>query len=194
MEKVVVFVALILIAASLGVAQPVNREFKTLVWNNSHIVSYEKRGTRLVITMEMIADFEKDRTSEKWSEWDFTSVRIDLNNNGALDKDLDVAFGQVSGTNRFCSQYLREEWASSTCGRLASRGSLKISFERSPFHDTAHPIFEYLIPIDELRKHSDTVGFIFKFHSGRRGFVFYPAGASLKNEFTGTIPLNLAEL
>ena len=78
--------------------------------------------------------------------------------------------------------------------RLESRGSLKISFARSPFHDTAHPISEYSIPIRELRRHSDTVGFIFKFHSGRSGFVFYPAGASLKNTFTETMTLNLVDL
>lgn len=175
-------------------AQVAPREFKTLVWNNSHVVSYEKRGTRLTITMEMIADFEEDRTSQKWAERDFTSVRIDLNNNGSLDKDLDIAFGQTTGTDRLCTQYLREEWTSSTCGRLASRTSLKISFDQSPFHNTAHPIFEYSIPISELTRHSDTVGFLFKFHSGRKGFVFYPAGASLKNTFTETITLDLANL
>ena len=194
LKRLPLLLILVLAADSLGAAQTAPREFKTLVWNNSHVVSYEKRGTRLAITMEMIADFEEDRTSQKWTERDFTSMRIDLNNNGSLDKDLDVAFGQASVTDRFCPQFLREEWASSTCGRLASRGSLKISFGRSPFHDTAHPIFEYSIPIAELSKHSDTVGFTFKFHSGRSGFVFYPAGASLKNTFTETITLNLANL
>ena len=194
MKKAVLVLTVVLGAVSLGIAQPVVREFKTLVWNNSHVVSYEKRGSNLAITMEMIADFDDDRTNQKWTERDFTSVRIDMNNNGSLDKDLDIAFGVTTGTGRLCPQYLREEWASSVCGGLASRGSLKMSFSRSPFHDTAHPIFEYSVPISELRTHSETVGFIFKFHSGRRGFVFYPAGASLKNTFTEKITLNLANL
>lgn len=194
MNRLFCTLALVLTISLSAAAQAERREFKTLVWNNSHVVSYEKRGERLVITMEMIGDFEDNRTSQKWQERDFTSIRIDLNNNRTLDKDLDVSFGQVSATDRLCAQYLREEWASSVCGRLRSRGSLKVSFDRSPFHDTAHPIFEYSIPIDELRKHSDTVGFIFKFHSPPGGFVFYPAGASMKNTFKDTITLNLDQL
>jgi hypothetical protein len=194
MKKGVFVLALLLAAAPLIAAQPATREFKTLVWNNSHVVSYEKRGDRLVISMEMIADFQEDRTSLDWQERDFTSIRIDANNNGELDRDLDIAFGQASGTDFICPQFLRDDWASSGCGVLSSKGSIKIGFDASPFQETAHPIFQYSLPLEELSRHSDTVGLVFKFHSGSTPYVFYPSGASLRNSFKKTISLDLNKL
>jgi hypothetical protein len=194
MKNVTLVLALILAAVSLGTAQNGPREFKTLVWNNSHVVSYEKRGTQLAITMEMISDFTNDRKAARFQEMDFAYFRVDLNNNNLVDRRIDIAFGQRAHTDIICTQYLHERAASSVCGALPSRATLKISFAKSPFFDTAHPIFEFSVPINELKVHSNSIGFEFMFHSAGNGFTFYPATASVYNSFKETLTLNLDTL
>jgi hypothetical protein len=193
-KRLVCAFALTLAVISGAAAQAERREFKTLIWNNSHVVSYEKRGTRLVIRMEMIGDFTEDRKPARYQEMDFASFRVDLNNNNQVDRRLDIAFGQRSSTDILCTQYLHDRVSSSGCGALPSRAGLKISFAKSPFFDTAHPVFEFSVPISELERHSKTIGFEFLFHSKGAGFTFYPATASVYKSFKETLKLDLGQL
>lgn len=181
---------------AVALAQPSNpqRDFKTMVWNNSHVVAYEKQGRNLTVTMEMIADQSDDRKAPRWQEHDFAAMRIDLNNNLLLDRNLDVVIGQAGLTDRICTSFLLSVSSTTPCGAFRSRASLKVSFASSPFHDAAHPVFRFSIPLDELGQHSKVIGFNFYFHSKGGGFAFYPAASNIGNSFKETIALNLDQL
>jgi len=187
------FAAVFAIGAST-LAQSANREFRTLVQNNSHVVSYEKQGEDLVLTMEMIADYTEDRKAPRYQDQDIASFKIDINNNGTVNRMIDVAFGPRALTDTICTQYLLSLTAATSCRGLRSRALFSIHFERSAFHDTPHPLFRYTIPTRELAAYSKTIGLQFVFHSKGKGFTFYPDGASLDHSFKETLSLNLDEL
>jgi len=115
-------------------AQLVNSEFKTLVWNNSHVVSYEIGERNVIFRLEAIADYTDDSESAvNFDKRDFVSIRVDANNNNRIDKRMDLAFGIRSGSSRFCPQFLYDAVSSSACGQQRSEGRLKITFGESPF-------------------------------------------------------------
>ncbi|MEQ1762214.1 MAG: hypothetical protein ABL984_03610 [Pyrinomonadaceae bacterium] len=174
-------------------AQLTNSEFKTLVWNNSHVVSYEIGERNVILRLEAIADYTDDSDpAVNFGKRDFVSIRVDVNNNNQIDERVDLAFGIRSNSSLFCPQFLYDERSSSACCQQRSGGGLKISFDESPFHATQHPIFEFTIPKSELTGHSTTVGLVFRFHSAGAGFAHYPAESRSPLNFEKTLPLTVS--
>lgn len=173
-------------------AQEAASDSKTLVQNNSHVVTFEIRGKRAVFTMEAIADFTNDRDPEQnWTNFDFAGIRVDANDNSVIDERIDLAFGTRAKTDLFCPQFLYRELSSSGCGQQHSAGRVKVMFDRSDFQETPHPIHVYSIPISELTTAGRTIGLVFRFHAAGSGYTHYPQENPRQYSFKETIKLVL---
>lgn len=190
MRRSIVIVVWIFVLSLSVSAQLTNSEFKTLVWNNSHVVSYEIGERNVILRLEAIADYTYDRDpAVGFGKRDFVSIRVDVNNNNLIDERVDLAFGIRSNSSLICPQFLYDARSSSICGQQRSGGKLKISFAESPFQAMQHPIFEFTIPKSELTGHSKTIGLVFRFHSAGLGFTDYPAESRSRRSFDKTLQL-----
>lgn len=194
MKAIIVSVAVVFFV-TLCPAQVRKESKRVLLETENHIVTVSVKGESVVFKMEAITDFTMDRDSTKplGLGWDYAGIRIDLNNNNVIDYGIDVAFGTLQKTNIFCPQYIIRENASTTCGALRSKGSVKVGFEATGFQKRPHPIYEYAIPIAELNGYGGKIGLVFKFGEPRAGTAFYPSRGK-PFSFDETIQLDLAEL
>ena len=164
-------------ASALG--QGFDRDAKELVLNRSHVVTLKVEKKVAVITMESISDFTD-------SDNDYTSLRVDVNDNKTIDEGVDIGFGLANGSRAYCPFFLIREGVTTPCGRLSSAGSARKTFARSAYADTPHPIFVYRIPVRELTESGNTVGFLFTFYNGGSP-TFYPANRPNRYSFSDTI-------
>lgn len=188
---------LILLAAALLVGNSFaqdGRELRVLD-TEKHIVTVLKKESSVIFTMEAIADFTEDRDSSKplGVGWDFAGIRVDINNNNVIDRNVDVAFGTRQKTNSFCSQYLYSEKASTFCGSLRSKGKVLVEFKSTPLQATPHPVYVYEIPLAELAGGGGKIGLTFRFSDPPTGQSFYPSRRRPLS-FDETIQLDLSEL
>ncbi len=192
MKPILIFVTAALFAASSFGQESQERR---LVDTGEHVVTVAMKGSFVVIRMEAISDFTKDRDNSKplGFGWDFAGIRVDVNNNNVVDENLDVAFGIRQKTMKFCSQYLIHENASTPCGGFRSRGKVLIEFVSTELQRVPHPVFVYEIPLADLDHEGGSIGLTFDFSDPSSGRVSYPDNRRPRS-FSQTIPLNLSEL
>lgn len=146
---------------------------KTIISNEKHFISYKVDGANVIFTIEAIYDLTNDLQG-KFPDTDFFSIKVDVNRNGQIDKDLDVGYSVIGRKTQICTIYLLSEYATSICGELKSPATLKISFEGSKNQDKPHPIFVFTIPKSELNQGGNKVDLIFTCFSSGKGYTYYP--------------------
>lgn len=181
--------------AFFGIAFGQDNGGRRLLDTPDHLVTMSTKGDRVVFTMEAIADFTEDRDNSKplGTGWDFAGIRVDVNNNNAVDERVDVAFGTRQKTNIFCPQYIIRENASTGCGGLRSKGSVRVEFMATANQDRAHPVYIYEIPIRELTGSGGKIGLVFSFHDPKTRRAAYPNPRKAYT-FEETIQVDLSEL
>lgn len=189
------FLAMVVAAVLAGSSFAQVARERRLLDTDQHIVTVSRKGNSVVFRMEAINDFTEDRDSSLplGRGWDHAGIRVDINNNNVIDRNVDVAFGVRQKTNIFCPQYLIHENASTGCGGLRSKGKLLIEFTSTALESNPHPVFTYEIPLAELKRGGGTIGLVFHFSDPPTGRRSYP-NRRRPRSFEETIQLDLSEL
>lgn len=192
MNLVFVFLVLnlsfLLVSSAPGQEKTASEE-NILVSNTHHFISYKIEGADVIFTIEGISDFDNDFRGE-FPKTDFFTITADVDLNGKIDEEIDVAYSIRSSwkrtsflrsayrfirrTNAICPVYMYGNGKSSTCGGYKSEASLKRRFEGSKNQSKAHPIFIFKIPKTELSQDGKEAHLVFKCYSSGRGYRVYP--------------------
>ena len=185
----------ILVVLLFGIFTMTGLGQRTLVETENHVVTVSKRGEMIVFTMEALNDFTNDRDSSRpvGMGWDFGSIRVDLNNNKVVDKQVDVAFGTRQKTDRFCPQFLIGVDASTPCNGLRSFGKVRVEFTATDRQPTPHAVTTYEIPIGELMRFGGKIGLAFTFYDASARMDYFPTSRNPRS-FQETIQLDLSGL
>lgn len=188
---------LILIAVALFTGSSLAQDGgeRKILETEDHVVRVAKKGEAIVFVMEAVTDFTHDRDNSKplGMGWDFAGIRIDINNNNLVDANTDVAFGTRQKTNIFCAQYLIRVNASTGCGMLRSKGSVRVEFMPTDLQANPHPVHIYEIPLSDLTTGGGKIGLAFTFSDASRGMFYFP-NRRRPLDFKETIQLDLSEL
>lgn len=177
--------SILLAGAAAVFAQAADRPLRTIFSNSSYRADYEVRDGNVIITLETLDDFT-DNTGGQDPDFgrnDFTQIVIDKNYNSTIDEKIDIAFSTRKGTTVICPQFLYHEAASSLCGQLRSKATVKVSFSATESESKPHPVFQYTIPRPELVS-GDTPGedaVVLMFHTGSRGRYYFPQQPAMKH-------------
>ena len=153
----------------------ITRNKDVLIDNDKHYIYVEGDGNVLTITMEAVNDFTNNLVG-KFPQLDFASFDLDFNNNGTLDKLVDLSFGSYTSNHisYLCAQKLHTATSSTPCGEFKSQGSYKEAFLSTEKQSRFHPVFTYKIPYAELSEKQVLASFRFKTYSAGKGYTRYP--------------------
>jgi hypothetical protein len=146
---------------------------KVIVKNKNHFISYQVVGDKVIFTMEAVNDFSND-IGGKFPNVDFFQIRIDVNRNGQIDKNVDTSYGSITGAPSICTQYLIDEIKSSVCGKLSSEATLRIGFGKTKNQKKKHPFYIFTIPKKELNQGGDKADLFFSIYTAGDGYTNYP--------------------
>lgn len=99
------------------------------------------------------------------------AVDVDVDHNGRIDPNADVAFGLSSG-DRFCPQYILDQQTYSTCGGLLSRGKVSAAAGRGK-----SKIITFVLPKQELSTDHTSAVLVFRIcrlYNGQWQCMQYP--------------------
>ena len=167
---------------------------QNLVQNKHHRVAVRSSGDRLIFAMEALGS-TRNYLQGKFPDLDFTSIRVDVNQNGKVDAGIDTSYGIRGGSyNELCANYLLSETSSKGCGSLASKASLRVGFRSTPSSPRPHPVWEYAIPKSELGRGNRLSHLTFIFHEAGKGYTRYPQSAAGMYSFADALVLNTQTL
>ena len=134
-----------------------NTSEQVLVSDEGYKVSYRISGSNIIFNIS--------------SSNSSPSIRVDVNQNSVIDKNVDKLYGETGNTNEICAAYLIDASATTACGGAPSSASLT----RKDFN------FTYTIPIDELRSSSknSSISVNFAFWSSTNGFKYFPENSTV---------------
>jgi hypothetical protein len=167
---------------------------QNLVQNKDHLVAVRRAGDTVTFVMEALGS-NRNYLKGKFPELDFTSIRVDANQNGKVDADVDVAYGIRGGSyNELCAQFLLRESASKGCGSFPSKAQLRVDFRATPNSSRPHPVWEYSIPRSEIGRGNGLSHLTFIFHEAGKGYTRYPQTTAGMYSFTDALVMNTQTL
>ena len=167
---------------------------QNLVQNKDHLVSVRSSGDRVIFAMEALRS-TRNYLRGKFPDLDFTSIRVDVNQNGKVDAGIDTSYGLKGGSyNELCSSYLISESSSKGCGSLVSKASLRVDFRATPNSSQPHPVWEYSIPKSEVGRGNQLSHLTFIFHEAGKGYTRYPQTAAGMYSFADALVMNTQTL
>lgn len=156
--------------------------FASVIINNeSHYIFRENIGDYVEFTIELVSNFE-DRAAGKYPENDFSFIYLDVNGNGKVDNDVDryysfdpegdICAGFFSGSNRV-----------TPCSSFKTGARVSTFFSKSKIQNRPHPIFKFLIPVDEFFSDDGFAYAVFYIHTKENRLISYPMnnGRSFEN-------------
>jgi len=165
-----------------------------LVQNQNHQVTVRRAGDTVIFVMEALRS-NRNYLKGKFPKLDFTSIRVDANQNGKVDANVDVAYGIKGGSyNQLCSQYLLRESASKGCGSFPSKARLRVDFRATANSSRPHPVWEYSIPSSEIGRGNGLAHLTFIFHEAGKGYTRYPRTTAGKYSFGDALVMNTQTL
>jgi len=99
-------------------------------------------------------------------------IKVDVNQNGAIDKGLDTYYGVHNNQN--CTGYLIDDRHSTFCNSFLSRSGLTVTLGADGKH------FKWTIPKNELSSRAGEARFIVSYSSKNHGGGYFPS-ASFSN-------------
>jgi len=96
-------------------------------------------------------------------------IRVDVNQNGAIDKGLDTYYGVHN--NQSCTGYLIDDRHSTFCSTFLSKSELHVSLGADGKH------FKWTIPKNELSSRAGGARFIVAYSSKNRGSGSFPSAS-----------------
>jgi hypothetical protein len=182
------------IKPDLRLATRVGTAAQNLVQNKDHLVAVRRVGDTLTFVMEALRS-NRNYLKGKFPELDFTSIRVDANQNGKVDADVDVAYGIKGGSyDELCSQLLLRESASKGCGSFPSKARLRVDFRATPNGSRPHPVWEYSIPSSEIGRGNGLAHLTFIFHEAGKGYTRYPSTTAAMYSFGDALAINTQTL
>lgn len=169
LPKSILFVFIIFAMPISGLAD----DWTAIVDNKDHFISYKIENQNVIFVLETVSDFT-DEISRKFPKSDFFSIEVDVNQNGKIDKNLDVNYAITSKSIAICTNYLIDYESSTYCGTFKSKAYLEISFRGTNKEQREHPVFKFTIPKSELNLSGDTAHAVFKCHTAKKGYTSYP--------------------
>jgi hypothetical protein len=152
-----------------AVAAELYRLPQILIDNGTHLITYEDYQDTIIFTLDVLSDTTDDRGSG-----DFYSLDVDVDQNGAVTSNVDVAYGIIGGTaDSLCTQYLISANSSTGCGVFASGAVLTSDFTSTPANGTPHIVWELTVPKTELGG-GTTADIVVKVHESGVGYTTYP--------------------
>jgi hypothetical protein len=147
-----------------------------------HLLFHQDQGGSILFTFEVLSDTTDDRGSG-----DFFSMDVDVDQNGAVTANVDVAFGIVGGTGTdLCTQYFLGVGTYTGCSGFASAATLTSSFATSSALATPHIIWELTVPKAELSSNTQAHIVVDLYEAGS-GSSTYPAFGTINGGPTITI-------
>lgn len=182
------------IKPDLRTATRVGRAAQNLVQNKHHLVAVRSAGDTVIFVMEALRS-NRNYLKGKFPKLDFTSIRVDANQNGKVDANVDIAYGIKGGSyNALCSQYLLRESASKGCGSFPSKAQLRVDFRATPNGSRPHPVWQYSIPRSEIGRGNGLSHLTLIFHEAGKGYTRYPQTTAGMNSFTDALVMNTQTL
>lgn len=131
-------------------AMDYSEKYGYILRNGSFVVTYKAAGNDMVFTLEATDDFTNNMGG-KDGIVDSSSIHVDVNKNGKIDRGLDTLYG-IAGTtpSTLCSAHFMSAMSTTICGEFRSLASVTASFAGSPHEIRPHPIWVYTIPQSEL--------------------------------------------
>jgi len=96
-------------------------------------------------------------------------IRVDVNQNGAIDRGLDTYYGVHNNQN--CTGYLIDDRHSTFCNTFLSKSELHVSLGADGKH------FKWTIPKNELSSRAGGARFIVAYSSKNRGSGSFPSAS-----------------
>jgi Trypsin-like peptidase domain len=149
-----------------------------------HVISISQTEDSIIVGAEAINDFTDNLVGE-WPLQDYFSLLIDVNQNSLRDPYIDIGYGYYSPEQNpkdkvMCSFYLSKN-GTTPCGQFVSTATVNVSFASSPYNSTPHPIWQFIIPKEEIFS-SGSFNFTTSF-SSEKGTVTYPVlGSDFYND------------
>ena len=167
---------------------------QNLVQNKDHLVAVRSSGNRVIFAMEALRS-TRNYLRGKFPDLDFTSIRVDVNQNGKVDSGIDTSYGIKGGSyNELCANYLISETSSKGCGSLTSKASLRVDFRATPNSSRPHPVWEYSIPKNEIGRGNRLSHLTFIFHEAGKGYTRYPQSSAGVFSFADALVMNTQTL
>ena len=167
---------------------------REILRSNDHVISVRPAGDRVTFVLEAMTDTSNDMAGT-YPQLDFAGIRVDVNQNGKVDKQIDTAYGISSGTrDQLCLQYLLTETSSTGCSGFPSKASLKVAFRATPAGSKPHPVWLYTIPKTELGPGNDLSHLTFTFHQAGKGYTRYPLTTASMHSFADALVFDVKSL
>jgi len=164
---------------------------RVLVRNADHLAALKPSGDRVILTLEALGD-TTDNLGGNFPKTDFVSVRVDVNQNGRIDPNIDVAYGIQGGTrDRLCTQYLLSATSSTGCGGFRSAATLQAAFKKTANSSRAHPVWEFSIPVREIGSDGNYAHLTLSFHEAGKGYTHYPTDPGVSTSFAKVYKVSL---
>jgi hypothetical protein len=147
-----------------------------------HLLFRQDQGSSILFTFEVLSD-----TTDNRGSGDFFSMDVDVDQDGAVTANVDVAFGIVGGTAAdLCTQYFLGIGTYTGCSGFASAATLTSSFATSSALATPHIIWELSVPKTELSSNTQAHIVVDLYEAGS-GSATYPASGTVNGGPTLTI-------
>jgi len=164
---------------------------RVLVRNSDHLAALRPSGDRVILTLEALSD-TTDNLGGNFPKTDFVSIRVDVNQNGKIDPNLDVAYGIQGGTrDKLCTQYMLSATSYAGCGGFRSAASLQAAFKKTANSSRPHPVWEFSIPSREIGLDGNYAHLTLSFHQAGKGYTHYPNAAGVSTSFAKVYKVSL---
>ena len=158
------------------------------------VVTAEVVGDNAVIVIESIAD-TTNNLGGNFPAVDFSNIRVDVNQNGRVDSNVDVAFGLSRGApDKICAQYLLTETTSTSCSGLPTTATVTSEFKATKFNESAHPVWTYTLPKEEISKNGAFAHLTFKIYEAGRGYTQLPTPSRSTQSFSKVTTLHFGRI
>lgn len=166
-------------------------EERVLLHTERHAVTAQYEGDQVTFVMEALQDTSDD-LSGSFPRLDFAGVRVDVDQNGRVDRGTDLHVGVAGGTrDRVCTQYYESSNSYSGCGEATSTAGLSVSFEATALASQPHPVWRFQMPARELTQRGKVAHVAFQFHEAGRGYTHFPEGGRSNHPFATVIRVPL---
>ena len=161
----------------------VGKEYSIVDNENHHITMKLEYGS-----LYFYVDCLNNTTDNFLDSWpsDTISFYFDVNQNGRIDENIDVAYG-ISSSKTLCNQYLIDSTTSTFCGAFPTSAVLTHNFTQSSDSSDDHVIWDFSVPFKEVSS-NNSVHVTIHEHDPDYGWIEYPENQNYIGYKSTTFP------